>query len=457
MIPRLPAGFSHPMRIGEGAFASVYRVRHKALDRWVALKFVYEKNPDKRRGLLKEARTQAKLRADSIPQIYDAFEWHGSVCMVMEWISGVPLSILLDRELTEQERLSIAGGFIRALCAIHGLGFVHRDLKPENIMITPDRGLFLVDFGFSKNIADMQMSTVAHAKGTPAFMAPELWLKGDRADLMRSDVYSCGKILRLLLSATPAAEFTDALLFDEPLRRPASGAVVRQMWEASPWADKGNADWREIAGALTAELLSSELLAAAKQLLHGKRDEEAYWLLAESIEQDGNNREALEIMGNFRTRTHNRFSAVHYAVLSVIILCGLIAAFFAGKRSMEAASHEPTPVKWRHSPMLVSFRGESPATGRGRLREDPPRTDRLYGRIVFRDLPRVPVIRVDGRVVDPDSASGAGLKLHWGDHDVSICDTGGRTYRRESITVLPFQTKTVAPVMPDHDMKGVAP
>jgi serine/threonine protein kinase len=458
MIPRLPGGFSHPMRIGEGAFASVYRVRQEALERWVALKFLYEKNPGKRRELLGEAQTQARLRTDSIPQIYDAFEWRSSVCMVMEWISGVSLATLLNRDPAAGDRLSIAGDFIRALRAIHALGFVHRDLKPENIIITPDRGLFLVDFGFSKNVADMHVSTVAHAKGTPAYMAPELWLKGGNVDLMRADVFSSGKILRLVLAGTPAVEFTDALLTEDPSRRPASGVALCALWEASPWNARGNADWQAMAGALAAERLSSDLLSAAKQLLLAGRQEESYWLLAESIEKNGNNSEAMELMGSFQQRSpRRRWSAVHYAALSAVLIGGLMAAFFAGKKSMESAADEPVPIRPHRSPMLASLGGDQPSIGRAELREDPRRPDRLCGKLLFRKTPHARYIRVDGRAIDRDSAFGAGLNLHWGEHDVSLSDSSGRVYRRETIALLPFQTKVMDAPPPLPGMKGTRP
>ena len=79
MLSRLPRGFTHPMRIGTGAFASVFRVHQSALDRKVAFKIIHEKNAVGRSELLKEAKTQAKLRAGCVPQVYDAFEWKNCV------------------------------------------------------------------------------------------------------------------------------------------------------------------------------------------------------------------------------------------------------------------------------------------------------------------------------------------------------------------------------------------
>ncbi len=454
MIPRLPQGFSHPMLIGEGAFSSVYRVRQEALERWVALKFIYERVPEKRRELLKEAQTQAKLRADCVPHMYDAFEWRSSVCMVMECISGIPLTTVLELPLAPDDRLAIAGEFIAALAAIHGLGFAHRDLKPDNIIVAPDRGLFLVDFGFSKKIADANVSSVAHAKGTPAFMAPELWRHGAPADLMRADMYSAGKILRIILRSTAALEFTDALINDDPLERPASGPGLRHQWESSPWNRPERLDWQRIAGTLSAQRLSDDLLNASKQLLHAGRVDEAYWLLVESIEKNGDNHRAIELMAGFQQTTRRRPSRVRLAVLAAAVAGGLLTAYIAGKRSSQPAVPETFQPR-RQQPAMLTAAGETPfAVGRIALREDSLRFDRLSGMLVIRPKARAPVVRVDGRFVDRDSVCGSGLRLHWGEHDVAVSDGSGRTYRRESVSLLPFQTKVINLSVRDTAPKG---
>ncbi len=108
MIPRLPKGFSHPMVIGAGSFSSVYRARQRALDRWVAIKILPEKNPVIRQTLLKEAQVQAQLNAPCIPAVYDAFEWDQQVCIVMQWIKGISLKTILDENPNSEQRHLIA-------------------------------------------------------------------------------------------------------------------------------------------------------------------------------------------------------------------------------------------------------------------------------------------------------------------------------------------------------------
>jgi hypothetical protein len=431
------------MRIGEGAFASVFRVRQAALERWVALKFIYEKDRVKRHELLGEAQTQAKLHADCVPQIYDAFEWRHSVCMVMEWVRGVSLATLLNQSLSTGDRLSLAGELVRALAAIHGQGFAHRDLKPENVIISPGRGLFLVDFGFSKNIADNQVSSTTTAKGTPAYMAPELWSRGGRVDLMRADIYAAGKILLQVLSETSHSPLTQTLLHDNPQRRPASGQELLAQWEKEGILPREKPDWKRMAGNPTAEMLSDNLLRAAQQLLYAHRSEEAYWLLVESLEENGNNREAMELMGNFQERTGRRITAVHYLIFALLLVGGVVIAFFAGTKSGNTAGTSLAAVHRQRTPLLSSVNSSPVKIGAVLLREDTLHHDKLSGRLVVRNMPAKAVLFVDSRAVDADTAMQNGLQLHRGEHTVFLYDSAGRSVRHETIHLLPFQTKAM--------------
>jgi serine/threonine-protein kinase len=104
--------------------------------------------------------------------------------------------------------LDITSQLLEVLVQAHSRGIVHRDIKPENVFLTNEGRVKLLDFG----IARVEASARTHATeagttlGTPAFMPPEQAL-GRWAELDgRSDLWSLGATMYLLLSGTPVRE-----------------------------------------------------------------------------------------------------------------------------------------------------------------------------------------------------------------------------------------------------------
>jgi predicted Ser/Thr protein kinase len=454
MIPGLPKGYSHPMLVGEGAFASVFRVRQTALDRLVAIKVLHEKDPAKKRDIVKEATTQARIQADCIPQVYHVFEWRSRVCIVMEWIKGVSLSSLVAHFPAADERLWLADHVIRSLAALHTLGFAHRDLKPENILVSPDKGVMLVDFGFTKNVIDGQQSISGVVKGTPAYMAPELWAGGCATDPMRCDVFAAGKIVRDILSEDVCPNFTAQCISDDPSRRPASGSEMLALWQESA-PHIGMPDWRRMARALSSQQLSTKLSKAAEALLRGGREDEAYWLLVEGIEENPKNSEAVSLMNSFpkyvqRKRIRRR---IGYAVLATVCVCLLAGAFAAGRHSRDwvsqsiAASSSSIPHSGRVLTLASILRGANTPTAASPaalFKYDSSVCGKLCGTLCLSGHPAVGKLFVNGAAIDRITSYSSGISLSPGKHVLSWIDESGTILWREKINMLPFETKVVA-------------
>ena len=107
-----------------------------------------------------------------------------------------------------ERRVVLFNKICDAMTHAHQRGVIHRDLKPSNILVD-DRGEpHVLDFGLAKaatswtrNTENGSMPTMTgHLKGTVEYMSPEQAI--GRSDLtdVRTDVYSLGVVLYLLLT-----------------------------------------------------------------------------------------------------------------------------------------------------------------------------------------------------------------------------------------------------------------
>ncbi|HWU90919.1 MAG TPA: serine/threonine-protein kinase, partial [Kofleriaceae bacterium] len=202
--------------IGEGGMGKVYLAEHVEIGKRVALKVLhpsYSRMPDLVERFRREARAASKIGHPNIVDVTDSGTTaDGSVYFVMEYLEGVELGSVIEREgaLDVARALRIAGQICRALAAAHAQGIVHRDLKPENIyLITRDGAADVVkvlDFGIAKTTEaeaarERRLTSPGMAMGTPEYMAPEQ--AAGRAADARCDVYALGAILYEMVTGVP--------------------------------------------------------------------------------------------------------------------------------------------------------------------------------------------------------------------------------------------------------------
>jgi len=210
--------------IGKGGMGAVYKVRHRQLNRDVALKtFLTDALPqDAWLRFQREAQAIAKLNDSNIIKILDFGIGEKNVpYYTMELLDGQSLAEKLAQSgpLSQLQALRLFSKVARGMQHAHNLNIVHRDIKPANIFLTNEESddgpnIKLVDFGISKlltegNLESQQLTHTGLVFGSPLYMSPEQSL-GKTVDA-RSDIYSFG--CTLFESLTGVAPFVGVNAF----------------------------------------------------------------------------------------------------------------------------------------------------------------------------------------------------------------------------------------------------
>ena len=182
---------------------TVYRARHSALERDVALKLMAPEVANDRSfaaRFRREAHAASRLtHPNSVMTIDFGEEPDGLLYLVMEYVRGESLEAMLERGRTLGERriVDLLSQVLSAVAMAHAAGIVHRDLKPENVMLADDGRIKIGDFGLARAVS-ANTATGAALLGTIAYLSPELVTRGI-ADA-RSDIYAVGIMMYEMLA-----------------------------------------------------------------------------------------------------------------------------------------------------------------------------------------------------------------------------------------------------------------
>jgi Protein kinase domain len=231
-------------RLGEGGNGQVFKARHQAMQRVVALKILREEllaDAEAVGRFYREIEVVSQIAHPNIVHAYDAGPIGASLVLAMEYIDGVDL----DRLIRESGPLPVpqACAYIqqaaRGLQHAHDKGLVHRDIKPSNLIVAsgqcpvaskavasgqrPAAGkdrrtvtsslttVKILDLGLARlqqpvlgsRTTDLTMlSGSSVTQGTPDYMAPEQALDFHSAGVP-ADIYSLGCTFYYLLTGQP--------------------------------------------------------------------------------------------------------------------------------------------------------------------------------------------------------------------------------------------------------------
>ncbi|HLY76103.1 MAG TPA: serine/threonine-protein kinase [Planctomycetota bacterium] len=224
-------------KLGEGAFAEVFRVRHQIFGRQAMKVFkTVGMTLEKTKALLSEAAILSSLSHRNVIRVFEAntTETSAGICgfFTMELVSGGSLDDFWRSHgnsfMPVPDAVEVVRQVCRGLAIAHGQNppIIHRDIKPQNILVGYDsEGLHVrvSDFGLAKQVNPLTLR--ASARGTPAFKAPEVFTERGQ-DSCLCDVWAVGTTLYLLLSdrfpyaESPDEDLSDPRRFKRELLRP---------------------------------------------------------------------------------------------------------------------------------------------------------------------------------------------------------------------------------------------
>ena len=271
-------------KLGEGGMGQVWLAEQTApIKRQVALKLIRVGRFDDSvlQRFYAERQSLAMMDHPAIAKVFDAGATpDGQPYFVMEYVPGQPITDYCDRKrLNIRERLELFIKVCEGAQHAHQKAVIHRDLKPANILVVEVDGKpvpRIIDFGLAKAASpqldgETLVTRAGGWVGTPGYMSPE---QADPAIMdvdTRTDVYSLGAVLYVLL--------TGSLPFESKKRRPDD--FLRRLREDDPLRPSSKVSADKETSKHTAEARGADPRQLVS-LLHGDLD----WITMKALEKD---------------------------------------------------------------------------------------------------------------------------------------------------------------------------
>ncbi|BDS06644.1 hypothetical protein NT6N_16840 [Oceaniferula spumae] len=225
--------------VATGGMKEIYRALDKRTSRHVAIaRPIQTLGKDHYDAFLREAHITARLEHPGIIKLFGMdVDEEGRPFFTMEFKTGHSLRKLINdhkKGRTSEpwplsQRLSIILRICESLSYAHSRRVLHLDIKPDNIQVGSFGEVQLCDWGMgivmkgeenkeTETLLDPDLygSLQRKIKGTPAYMAPELFdARTPKTEQM--DIYALGCLMEELIEAEPPESANHNLIKDSPL------------------------------------------------------------------------------------------------------------------------------------------------------------------------------------------------------------------------------------------------
>uniref|UniRef100_A0A0E0JMP6 Protein kinase domain-containing protein n=1 Tax=Oryza punctata TaxID=4537 RepID=A0A0E0JMP6_ORYPU len=207
-VKRMTKSFAE--KLGKGGFGAVYR-GNLSDGRQVAVKMLKDSKGDGEEFINEVASISRTSHVNVVTLL--GFCLHGSKrALIYEYMPNGSLERYAFREnskgelsLSWEKLFDVAVGIARGLEYLHrgcNTRIVHFDIKPHNILLDQEFCPKISDFGMAKLCANKEsIISIAGARGTIGYIAPEVYSKQFGAISSKSDVYSYGMMILEMVGA----------------------------------------------------------------------------------------------------------------------------------------------------------------------------------------------------------------------------------------------------------------
>ncbi|CAD8162029.1 unnamed protein product [Paramecium octaurelia] len=215
--------------IGEGAYATVYKGRHKEDGQIVAIKII--PMVDEVDNLVQEIKILKDCQHPNIVSFLGSYYKESNLWLIMEYCeAGSVLGLIevMERGLTQEEISAIMYSTLLGIEYLHSNKKIHRDIKAGNILLDHKGQVKLADFGVAAQLT-YSCADKGTFIGTPFWMSPEVISKSRYNQL--TDIWSLGvTAIELAEGAPPYSHIHPVRAMFAIKNNPPIGLTKPELW-----------------------------------------------------------------------------------------------------------------------------------------------------------------------------------------------------------------------------------